>query len=179
MPPSEFTLHINPGVGKPFTHKTPVDVKPGATVQVQVGGQERSVIGRFVSMTPGLINNWAKGKSNASLSSEPPMPASSQGLSGEPLEFWRVDYWQSPEGRAHLRNTHRIQLQVSADGAFSSDDVPPGTYDLRAQFAVDADKVQTTHVSWLTVNRRDVVVPPLTESGFAEPLDLGVVQVIP
>lgn len=179
VPPGEFTLYVNPGVGNPFTHRTAVDVTPGATVQVQVGGQGRRVVGRFLATTPGLISDWAKRKSMVSLSSEPRMATPPEGVSGDALELWRVDYWQSPEGRAHLRNTHHIQLQVSSDGTFSCDDVPPGTYNLRAHFAVDADKVAAAQVSWLTVDRRDVVVPPQTEPGPADPLDLGVVQAAP
>jgi hypothetical protein len=71
-----------------------------------------------------------------------------------------------------------FELEISPDGAFSCEDVPPGKYQLSAAFAVDADKVQTAQVSWLMLNRREVVVSPLTEAE-GQTLDLGTLKVTP
>src|SRR5439155_2233282 len=37
VPPGGFFLYLDPGMGKSFSHKTPVEVQPGETQRVQIG----------------------------------------------------------------------------------------------------------------------------------------------
>src|SRR2546422_8763339 len=71
VPAGDYTLYLNPGIGKPFTHPTTVEVPIGGTVQAQIGGTGRRVIGRFVASDPDLFPDWKKQLSFASLATKP------------------------------------------------------------------------------------------------------------
>ena len=87
-----------------------------------------------------------------------------RGLSSDALRIWEVDFWQSPAGREHLQRFISYGLTVAADGSFTIEGVPPGTYELQANFGK------------LSI-RRQVVVPD-AENDNAVPVDLGTLHEI-
>lgn len=59
--------------------------------------------------------------------------AAPTGLRGDALEFWKVDFYQSEQGRAHVRVTQSFPITVSVDGTFVAEDVPAGSYALNVR----------------------------------------------
>src|SRR5439155_20988112 len=98
VPPGGFFLYLDPGMGKSFSHKTPVEVQPGETQRVQIGGTGRRVTGRFIAPDAREPIDWSKQTRFATLSSKlAPLPQPT-GLDAESLEWWKVDFWQSEQG---------------------------------------------------------------------------------
>ncbi len=53
-----------------------------------------------------------------------------QGLTGNALERWKLEFEDTEAGRAWLRNQYSYPIKVGADGTFSILEVLPGTYRL-------------------------------------------------
>src|ERR1017187_9940649 len=49
VPPGDVTLYLTQGAGQSFSHQTVAEVRAGETVQVQIGGRGRLVMGRLVT----------------------------------------------------------------------------------------------------------------------------------
>ncbi len=85
----------------------PVDVEPGETVEVRIGGKGRPVIGRFVlKAAPGVPVDWRRNR-----------PATVMKRRG-------FNLLPAP------RENDRFAASLDKDGRFRIDDVPPGDYEL-------------------------------------------------
>src|SRR5439155_3911006 len=73
LPPGDFDLFLVPGLGIPFSHRTPVRVQPGETISVQIGGTGRTLSGRFVLSDGSQTVNWSKQMQFATLGTKFPL----------------------------------------------------------------------------------------------------------
>ena len=173
-PPGQFNLYLAK-LNVPYNHQTPVQIQPGATTVVQIGGTGAILSGRLVLSQPGQAIDWSKQLIIPMLQPKVPVPA---GLSGLARAEWSGKYWKSEEGRARARAWYTYPLDVQADGAFTVEDVPPGDYELSGQLsdaAVDLSRGTLGHT--IGSLQQDVTVPQPANGQSTEKIDLGVIPV--
>lgn len=165
------------------SHGVVVDLMPGTTNHVVVGGSGRKVFGRI--QVPGgdpSDVDWLWDVHE--LQTQPPRPKSfPQPISAAnptpqaAMEAQRRyeqamrDFQQSPEGNLYERSIRRYALAFKPDGSFSLDNVPAGNYLLQVaptEKPSDPDSYNYRELGRLTV-------PVTVKAGKAvnEPLDLG------
>lgn len=128
VPPGEWVLSINQGVGKQNRDSTPVTVEPGRASIVTLRRAGPFVRGRFV-LTEGSDATKLIGFAHV-VSVLPPVdePGARAGLHS----MEAVEYWLSPPGLARARRGGNVRVSIAADGRFVSEDgLPPGDYRLR------------------------------------------------
>jgi len=134
----KFTLeHVPPGDGRAVIINGPdtapvlspwIQVKPGETAQVQVGGVGRPVTGKLVA-PPGLeIRNWTNQVTLARLQSEWDSYGMPKDLTGNAQERWKLEFEESEAGRSWSRSQNLYDFNVGADGSFTMPEVLPGKY---------------------------------------------------
>jgi hypothetical protein len=130
----------------------PVEVGPGQTVKVKIGGKGRAVIGRVVlKAAPGDHVDWRQNR-----------PATIEKARGF-----------NPLARlfgADPRQNDRFAASLDKDGRFRVDDVPPGRYEL----TVTIDPLATQGRPGLFAELGRVKVPVAVPEGDDDaPVDLG------
>jgi len=183
VPADDYTLYLNPGTGKPFTHPTSVQVSADETVQAQIGGTGRRIIGRFVASNPGVLADWQKQVRFASLATKPAETAKQplrQGM--EAVKRWRLEYYESEVGRAALRSQRSYNLRVAADGSFEAEDIPPGVYVLNASFTEESpgpgnDPHTRFRSRIVGTVRHELTVPEAANETMSAPADLGEIPI--
>jgi RNA polymerase sigma factor (sigma-70 family) len=138
-PDGDFVLeHVPPGDGKvraDFEGKsslciTPVQVAPGETLRVQLGGSGVQVSGKLI-VPPGIeLRSWSNQLQIAEIESQWDAYPKPEGLAGEAMWRWQLEYAESDAGRARLRGQLRCGLNIQPDGSFAVSEVPPGDYNL-------------------------------------------------
>jgi hypothetical protein len=158
VPPGHFSLYLNRAMGTPLTCRTLVEVRPGESTAVTIGGEGRTVIGKLlaVGVRP---EEWRKPDTMATLAPKSdPLPYP-EILNAAEAGFWSVDFWQSQAGLDHLNRNRGYGLGLASNGTFRSEGVQPGKYQLWAQ------------VGKLWVDK-EVTVPEIPAAGDGE-VDLG------
>jgi RNA polymerase sigma factor (sigma-70 family) len=134
----KFTLeHVPPGDGRAVIDDGPhtghilsswIQVKPGETAQVQIGGVGRPVTGKLLA-PPGLeIRNWTNQVTLARLQSEYDSYRMPKDLTGNAQERWKLEFEDTEAGRTWSRNENLYDFNVGADGSFTIPEVLPGKY---------------------------------------------------
>ncbi len=125
----------------------PVDVQPGETVEVKIGGKGRPVVGRVaLKAAPGVIVDWRRNR-----------PATVQRVRGFNL-------------LPGARQNDRFAASLDKDGRFRIDDVPPGHYELTV--TIDAPPVLDRPGPVRALGRVRVPVD-IPEGDSDAPVDLG------
>jgi hypothetical protein len=150
----------------------PVNVDPGKTAQVNVGGNGRPVIGRAVEPLGMKTSiDWTVGDFRFRL--QPPPITEPPNMTREQRAAWYKTWATTEEGKAHLawqENPRFHGFRVARDGSFRIDDVTPGTYDLTLQFFDGASRRA------IATAERTALVPPIPGGRSDEPLDLGTIE---
>jgi hypothetical protein len=158
VPPGRFSLYLNRAMGTPFSFRTAVEVRPGETTTVVIGGEGRTVIGQLISRSV-QPEDWGKIGTFATLAgkSEPvPHPT---GLSADEAELWSVDFWQSQAGIDYYHRSQSYGVAIATNGSFRAEGVMPGTYHLTV--SVDSNSLD-----------KEVNIPEAAAPGVG-PVDLG------
>ena len=163
VPAGPFTLsRISPN-GQPAVIE-PVNVPPGQSVAVQLGGKGQIVIGHLAKAGDEKPS-WAQ--CQASLNRQPTPAALSAELlavakkmqhamadtetSLKQKQTWMTQWSDTPEGKAFnkemnayrqsmYQQTSQLALTIAADGTFRAEDVPAGDYELMVyQFKTSGD----------------------------------------
>jgi RNA polymerase sigma factor (sigma-70 family) len=179
VPPGDFNLYLNRGVGIPFSHQTPVSVRAGATAQSQIGGAGRDVVGRLTLANTAQKVNWPRQATFASISTKwepPPMPT---GLSAAEGRVWLAHYSDSEEGQARMKSSRSYPLQIESDGAFTVEDVPQGTYEINVHLMDTPSDLSRPRPTGKPLGfvRREVTVPASADPTAETPLDVGTIRV--
>ena len=182
VPPGDFFLAIVPGLGIPFNYQTPVEVRPGETSQVQIGGSGRTVKGQLALVGGNRSVDWSKQTQFLSLATRIPQPVIPQGMTFEQLQKWQLEYSQSEEVVQRASKIRSFSPQIQPDGSFTIEDVPPGTYQLNGQLSktpLDPNDLLSFRATPLAFIRQDVTVPEDPAGDSADTLDLGTISVKP
>jgi beta-lactamase regulating signal transducer with metallopeptidase domain/thiol-disulfide isomerase/thioredoxin/uncharacterized GH25 family protein len=130
----------------------PVEVKPGQTARVQLGGKGRPVIGRIVlDGTPETTVDWTK---NQPLTIRVPLQEVKDSAT------WRC-----------------FGSYIDKEGRFRVEDVPPGKYELELMVNSDAYPRIRGDEAVIGSFRTTIVVPEAPSARPDEPVDLGPITV--
>lgn len=187
---AELQVKVNDrssGRGMATTHGTAMEVKPGASTEVLIGGTGRPVIGRM-TITGGEPEDvdWLRDVHQMSTMRALPttiVPPMITGAMSEPErqkayreynERQRA-YWMTDEGRALRRKDHRYTLMFETNGTFRVDNVEPGRYQIYVSLT-NPDRPDNYYEHIGSMNK-EVTVPPATKGREDEPFDLGEMSV--
>jgi hypothetical protein len=177
-PPGSANLYMSAGLGIPFSHQTPVLVPASGTVQVQIGGTGVIIKGRFVLSDPARTIHWPKQVWVASIGTKLAPLAVPTDLPPQKRRAWVQAFDASDAGIARARASRSFPLNVSDDGSFSVEGVPPGDYALNASFAketVDRSNFTGGRVPLIGSAHQDVTISD--QPTDAKEVDLGTVMV--
>lgn len=167
------------------TRQEMIEIPPGETANVTIGGTGRAVTGKFVAVPYEPIA-WHKGQVSLDLKlSEPARPNDFNEMIFVERRRWN-DEWRrdTEEGREYKKmeweQARSYRAKIEADGTFRVDDVPPGEYELRACLGSEiGGKVMWGARKPVPPPDYEFVVPDVNESDGNEPLDLGVIKTPP
>ena len=176
VPPGRFHLYVSgEAIGRSISHETLVEIQPGATTTVPIGGTGDIVAGRLVLSEPGQTVDWSKRLVFAVLQTRFPIPP---GLDPAARTEWFRQYEQTEEGRARVRDWHNYPLDAQSDGSFTVEDVPPGDYEVSGQL-LDAPFNSSVGVKGHVIGsfRQEVTVPQPGDAASTEKIDMAIVPV--
>jgi hypothetical protein len=108
------------------SHQGTLTVKEGETVQLQFGGNGRTVLGQAAPENPSIAVDWL----NDSQSLELVRSSTAGGLSKFISESFGLGE-SAAEEMKNAREDRSYHLEFEEDGSFRAEDVPPGNYELR------------------------------------------------
>ena len=157
-----------------------VELKPGATALVKLGGTGRPVIAT-IARPPGFDTDgeYVDGSTFDLESDRPriPYPDAIQAKHDVFASFkWAADWWVSPAGRADRATYFRLNwARLQPDGTIRVDDVPPGKYRLTLRYSPDAMRggLPSDRVARATVR---FTIPEIPGGASDVPFDLGVLK---
>jgi RNA polymerase sigma factor (sigma-70 family) len=160
--------------GWTYSHAVYVDVKPGQTVRVQVGGTGRRVVGRLAIPSGVTLKHFTLGEGVLALPQrELPTPDEYLELDSEHRAAWWQAFSRTAEGRAEIEDRERrYAVQLRGDGEFRIDDVPAGRYVLKLPFEGLSRGAREGRQAFA---RCEVVVPEMAGGRTDEPLDIGAI----
>jgi len=128
-------------------NSTPIEIKPGETCRVEIGGKGRPIVGR-VKLPDGADRkvDWTWGSCHL----HTPKATPTWGFSTAGL--------------------------IKADGSFRIDDVPAGTYELMIRVEEPNSRNTRDPMQQVGMARTQVVVPEIPGGRSDEPLDVGTVM---
>jgi RNA polymerase sigma factor (sigma-70 family) len=164
---------------------TLAEVEPAKTLQIDIGGRGRPVIGQVAttaSNAPDVKIAWSNSRNQSAsasyhseLGTHVQYPRDWQTMSRDEQLRWQKEWEKSPAGKDRLRHQWSEDFDIKPDGSFRIDDLVPGKYQaqfriLRTENGFGEDLVE----SWI-----DFEVPQLPDGRqrIADPLDLGTVPV--
>ncbi len=157
------------------SHPINVDVRPGETVKVQVGGTGRPVVGRLAPLEGVKLAAFflMHGGHLATGRVWPPTPDDYPDFTEEQKAAWWDAFFKTPEGHAYQEEMEReYAVLVRPDGTFRIDDVPAGRYTLTLPFE---ERTAGGRGDRRALARVEVVVPKMPGGRSDQPLDLGAV----
>ncbi len=160
-----------------------VDVRPGQTVHVHLGGQGRPLIGQVVLSAPdeAKADDRVSGVNIANAHgwleikpSQMPIPPDFRTWDTQKQRAYRNKWFHTEPGRAYMRTRRYHMFPIGADGRFRIEDVVPGSYNLRigVQSTPGMTHALTRNRLGATIER-DVEVGAIPGGHSDEPLDLG------
>ncbi len=137
-----------------FSHRAPVELKPGQTTRVRIGGSGRPVIGRVT----GMGNDGTIDLSWGSVAFAP-----------------RIQTAQFPGATANPWLGTYYTCRIQSDGTFRIDDVPPGTHEYRVTIRGKPFDEPTLFLGTpdIATATGEIEVPTAAEGKELETVDLG------
>jgi hypothetical protein len=116
-----------------------IQIEPGKTLNVTIGGAGRAVVGRL-AIPNGMALDQTRPLARLELQ-PPPGPEMPEGLAIDERRAWFQRWSETEAGRAYVawqKNRRGYPVVIDADRTFRSEDVLPGTYMLRIPL-IDAE----------------------------------------
>ena len=178
VPPGDGRIEMFNGAGTATILSASVQVDPGETARVRIGGVGRSVTGRLVA-PPGVeIRSWPDQATIAQLANEVEPYSMPPNLTGNAAEQWKLEFEDTEAGRVWFRDQYVYNFKVGEDGSFTIPEVLPGKYRLVVNVAQGplgsgTDTAILGHVeTQIASGWRSLVVPEAPADGGA-PVELG------
>jgi peroxiredoxin len=163
-----------------FTSRTPVVVRSGETTKVQLGGEGRPVIGRFVP-PDGYSRPVYFGQGLRALVTwrpDPPRPADYDRMTKREQQDWYNQWRRTPEAQAFYEaiwrnpNWRQYAFRIDNDGTFRIEDVIAGKYTLTVYLEKEPGDPGPPEED-LGGYHGTIEVPSIPGGRGDEPLDLG------
>jgi hypothetical protein len=150
----------------------PIQIEPGETTKVVVGGNGRSVAGR-VSLPEKYNTHPSHSAARLDLL-PPPAPEIPERLTPDERQAWYRKWAETAAGRAYVawqQDRRSYPVLIDLDGSFRIDDVVEGTYSIALRLtSPDSDQPLSAHSD-------PIVIPPPPADAPHAPLDLGEVPI--
>ncbi len=160
--PQIVCVSLNPGVGIPWHHSTPVKVLSGQTVSVVITNETGWVRGRFVT-ADGEALNWSKAVKFPMLLNNRPEPQPPEGISGDAAKLWLAAFWTTEAGQGYALTHKSASLTVESDGRFQSVwGLSQGDYRLRATIRNSSFERPVTLTTAMQNSSGDYDLGPIT-----------------
>jgi protocatechuate 3,4-dioxygenase beta subunit len=171
--PGRWTLYlpIRQEMGSVLSQLTHVEVAPGRTARIQLGGTGRPVVGRLALPNGVTMNHLAARRTR--LQSAPPalrLPLGSDPLTDEQWDAWWDAFLKTPECEDFYFGEHQYLVEFQPDGTFRIEDVPAGRYILKLPFVGNGGGDRSELRAFA---QKSVTVPPIPGGRSDEPLDIG------
>jgi RNA polymerase sigma factor (sigma-70 family) len=133
VPPGEFSVFINSGVGITYHHGTPVKVAPGQTTAVTIRGKPGTLVKGRLNPVP---DTGTGGHVVLHFNPDPVTPLRLQAQHTEERRNKELEFWNSPAGRGRVNSArHTYSARMYPDGSFVSlGRLPAGKYKFIAVF---------------------------------------------
>ncbi|HUW82088.1 MAG TPA: M56 family metallopeptidase [Phycisphaerae bacterium] len=163
------------------SHAKTIDVEPGQTARVTIGGTGRPVIGRVTApMTLAFEIDWTSDYADNTIQLKQIGPSPPKDLPPEQHREWYAKWNESKEGKAYRRAARYYAVIVKPDRSFRVEDVPAGEYVFEIGFPAkrdDGDDPSSRRRFQQAVYARHRFDVPKMEGGRSDkPLDLGEVE---
>jgi uncharacterized GH25 family protein len=164
----------------PLSQRTLINIAPGQTTEVAIGGQGRRVVGRIWVDNPGLTIDWRRDVQSltSKIAGAPP----DLRFDGDDATRKRwSEFWRSPTGREAQLLQRKYVPVFEANGFFGVDDVLPGDYELNISISDPAEPNDAPYILRNILNRKYLgslhTNITVTAADDAEaPFDLGALQ---
>ena len=166
------------------THTVTLQIKPGVTAHVVVGGTGQAVIGRVVAPAEvGERIDWSRYSAifHTKLP-QPNFPDGWQTMTDEQRRAWFQQWINTDEGRAYKQATKAktetpfYPFALGSDGAFRVEDMPSGDYELYVATHDRFGRETNAPSGWSGELHHEFTVPEMPDGRSDEPLDLGELQ---
>lgn len=158
-----------------------IEIKPGETATVTIGGRGRPVIGRLIVPDgSGLPLDLAGEQGSLSVKidrAKMPLPGDFSTWDPERRRAYSLAWYKSPEARASRQAMRGNGVKIESDGSFRAEEVLPGSYELT--ISVGGEKPGSRAAGTTVIRataRRDVEVPEIPGGRTDDPLDLGTLE---
>ncbi|MHB1557650.1 MAG: sigma-70 family RNA polymerase sigma factor [Isosphaeraceae bacterium] len=153
-----------------------VDVVPGETSHVELGGRGRPVTGR-ITVPANAASRVNLAVAQGGLLASPPDEAFPKGFKTWDPPKQRA-WSRSAEGKALRRTSHFYNFTINADGCYRIDDVLTGNYELTVNFTSPPDYAAPRPGGPGISARaeRQITIAPIPGGRTDEPLDLGTLE---
>lgn len=149
-----------------------IDVAPGQTVHLALGGTGRPVVGRMVRPSgSGVTVDWSYG--NAEFRRQVPSPEPPASLTDEEKARW---WLESDAALAYRRDSRMFPFNIGPDGSFRVEDVPAGSYLLTVWVGTPPSGNERAGNGTLGRASHTFVVPEMPSWRSDEPLDVGRIE---
>lgn len=173
-----YLIETGDGSGS-LTSRTPVVVESGRTATVQLGGEGRPVIGRFVPPPDweGPVYFGAGLRALDTAHPERPTPDNYDEMTQREQQEWIKRWNKTPEAEEyreavwHNLNRRHYTFRIADDGTFHIEDVIPGTYNVNVWLEErlgGGGRPEEIGGYYGTIE-----VPPMDEAYSGDPLDVG------
>ena len=170
------------------SHAKVVTAEPGQTVEVNIGGGGRAVVGRIDIPSDVKKGSWMIGDASLRTIVKPPKmdvpTADLQKMTMEERMAWFEKWKQSPEGKAFEEEQRKYQEQskyygvrVESDGSFRVDDVPAGAYTLNITLTDMPPANRGGPGDEIAVTTHQFTMPPIAGGVSDEAFDLATLPV--
>jgi beta-lactamase regulating signal transducer with metallopeptidase domain/thiol-disulfide isomerase/thioredoxin/protocatechuate 3,4-dioxygenase beta subunit len=171
VPPGKYYLNrmIPIGSGASSGPHEVIEVQPGETASVKVGGVGRPIVGQMKITNPYLPIDWSGGRNYFYAQSISPRPPTNF-TTREQIEAWQ-NQPEIQKARAAIRN---YPMKMDADGSFRMDEVTPGKYEMQIEILDPRDPNAMAYSKYIARATKAFEVP---QSDAREPLDIGVFEI--
>jgi peroxiredoxin len=165
-----------------FTQSTPVTVKAGETVEVNIGGTGRPIVGRIKAPAELKDVNWSASQSGFMTkiyAPQPRFPDNWNEMEQADRQKW-IDAWnKSADGKAQREAVEKRRyytLRVNQDGSFRADDVPAGEYQANIVLTTASGNNTNRFLETIATGNLDFTIPEIPGGRSDDPLDIGTIN---
>jgi beta-lactamase regulating signal transducer with metallopeptidase domain/peroxiredoxin len=169
VPPGE--VKVCRVAGNRFCEEQMVEVIEGQTSICQHDFDGRVLKGHFVTSDSSVIANW---KNSVSMNFGTKFALLEPPAKEDPVN-WEGNFWQPDEDNNAFRASQHFATFVEPNGDFRIEDVPPGTYELRADLYEGRGISPYLYLGgkYLGQLKQEVTIPAPVQGRENSPLDLG------